>query len=222
MGKAESWLQLHKYLHISKLCKWIFAGAVTACKPHYCLQSIAPNIFLPGSTQAANGARSQPLEPMSLCHHNISISVVLLVPSAPGQRCRLCRRHGSTQESIFLNTCRCFLFASSYLEKFKGFPKFQGYLISEPGQKWRGIHTFITTRHLYTMFLAPIVCINGFFKCLAHAAEQDNGIQGKRETIRYTLQKSWPHHLPSKCMQCFPGLLHWYVCELSIIYVLSQ
>lgn len=49
---------------------------------------------------------------------------------------------------------------------------------------------FITTRHLGTMFLVPGACINGFFKRVVHAAEQDNGIQGKRETIRYSLQKS--------------------------------
>lgn len=39
------------------------------------LQSTAPNTFLPGSTQAANGAQSQALEPMSLCHHNTSLSM---------------------------------------------------------------------------------------------------------------------------------------------------
>lgn len=76
--------------------KGIFAGAVTACKPRCCLQSTAPNTSLLGPTQAAYGAHSQPLESMSLCHHSTSLGVILLVPSAPGQSCRLRRRHGGT------------------------------------------------------------------------------------------------------------------------------
>lgn len=60
-------------------------------------------------------------------------------------------------------------------------------------------------------------------KCPVHAAEQDNGIGvGKERMNHYSLHKSWPHHLPGKWMQCFPGLLQWYFCEPSIIYVPGQ
>lgn len=60
-------------------------------------------------------------------------------------------------------------------------------------------------------------------KRTVHAAEQDNGTRvGKERMNHYSLHKSWPHHLPSKWMQCFPGLLQWYFCEPSIIYVPGQ
>lgn len=112
--------------------------------PHIprCLRSCTPHKLDMGHVPTSS-CRSKHLWPILRSHGTARSGVLPMMP-APGQNCQVHERHGTEQHqwggqfwqgSVFLNRYSCFLFASSYFEKFTGLPHFQGHFILGPGQK---------------------------------------------------------------------------------------
>lgn len=132
------------------------------------------------------------------------------------------------RDQFSLTHTQIFFLPAHTFEKFTGLPHFQSHFSLKPGQKWRQTHLLITKRHLNTMFLVLSACVkhlllglslNVLFTQLSRIMAFESR---RKEWIIIRCRSPDPLHLPGKWMYCFPGLLHWYVCEPSIIYIHGQ